>query len=94
MLDPQTIVALCDCPCDCTEVIYAGDHPRFSGWCLACQAEHHERLDIAFPITNCMYMASLPRFRLDDLLGPRGIPFGCPLTRYVNTAAPAGVGND
>ena len=69
MPNPQTIVALCDCPCDCTEVIYAGDHPRFSGWCLACQAEHHERLDIAFPIHQLHVHGIATSVQLDDLPG-------------------------
>ena len=93
MLDPQTIVALCDCPCECTEVVYAGDHPRFSGWCLACQAEHHERLDITFPIQNCMYMASLPRFNWTICLG-HGHSFWLPVDHVRKHGCACGCGND
>ena len=81
MPNTPNIVALCDCPCDCTEVVYAGDHPRFSGWCLACQNGRHQPPDVQDPVLIAVHMSAFRQFDWTTCIGARA---------YVVAARPPG----
>ena len=93
MPNAPNIVALCDCPCDCTEVVYAGDHPRFSGWCLACQNGRHQPPDVEDPVLIAVHMSAFRQFDWTTCLG-HGHTWWQPVHLVRKRGCGCGCGND